>query len=383
MSYFLKKNIIKLHYKLINFLLLLFHWILFRKPSKSKAHKILIFRTGSIGDIICSLPAFHLIKKHFSGAEIHILTNSAENSNIGIKKLIDNSYFQKIIDYRNKNKRQLFKNLKKENYDLFIELTQVDSFFARLLRNMLIVRFLRIKSAFRWYYHISYVFPKFQEKHFFFPTETQRLLSVLKQNGIKTNETKYPYPISTALKQKISDLFSDFDSDKLIGIAIGGKLARNKWPLENYAKLCAHFTAKNYYVVIFGGQEDQKPAQQLATSRKIINFAGKLQPLESIEAMKTCSLVVSNDTGPLHMAYSVNTPVIGIYSSREYPGKWFPPKSKQNHAFRTQNVSCSICWRRGINLECSDNICIKQTTPEMVIAKALEILNYKNCHPAN
>lgn len=374
MEYFLKKNIINLHYKTINFVLFILHKVLFKKVEKTKVKKILIFRTGSLGDNICAMPVFNLVKKHFFNSEIHILTNSSATGNIGLKSLINSTYFDKIIDYRNENKERLFKELKNEKYDLFIELTQVDSFFTRLVRNMVIVKLLGIKSAFRWNYHISYVFPKFQEKHFTFPNETKRLLTILEQNGINTQQIKYAYPENISRKETINNLFAELNTGKLIGIAIGGKLKRNKWPLKNYAEICSHFTQKDYTILIFGGKEDFDEAEKLATKSGIQNLTGKLLPLESIEAMKKCQLVISNDTGTVHMAYSVNTPVIGIYSSREYPGKWFPPQSNQNYAFRSSNVSCSICWRKGVNLNCADNICVKQISPDAVIKKAEEII---------
>ncbi len=377
MLFYIKKIHITFHYYIVNQIIGLLHIVLFKKIKKTEEiKKILIFRTGSIGDNICALPAIFTVKKNFINAQIDILTNTSEKNLLSIDKLIDRKIYHRIINYENISKKELGKELKKEHYDLFVEFTQVDSYPSRLIRNMLIIKLLNIKHAFRWYYSISYVFPKFQEKYFQFPRETERLLANLKKEGLEIDYINYPYAINEKIEKKIAAFLLENKIQRLaIGIAIGSKLERNKWNIQNFGKLAEYFIKKGFQILIFGGKEDEVQANLLENSPNLFNLCGKFSPLESIQLMKACKLVISNDTGPLHMAYSVGTPTIGLYSSREYPGKWFPPENKLNFAFRTSDIDCSICWQKGVNKKCESNICMQRISVEEVITKANEILN--------
>ena len=374
---FLKKIIILLHYYLINKILDIVHFLFFKKIKfADNIKKILILRTGSIGDNICALPAIHQIKMNFEHAAIDILTNLGANSKLSIHHLLSKEYYNELINYQSGEKIKLFHTLKNNKYDLFIELTQVDSYPSRLLRNMFIVYLLRIKHAFKWTYHVSYLFPRFQEKNFTFPNETDRLLNNFEKTKLKTYEKSYPFAFSKTITEKIHHVLKteNLENQKIIGIAIGSKLSRNKWPLAYFKEVIDFLVNRNYKIILFGGKEDFEPAEQIKTNEHSFNFCGKFSPLESIELMKHCQLVISNDTGPLHMAYSVKTPVIGIFSSREYPGKWFPPAGQKNRVFRTENMPCSICWARGKNKACSSNICMQKIKPSQVIESANNIL---------
>ncbi len=376
---FFKKIIVENHYKTMNFFLFVLHKILFKRLNVSefqKINKILIFRTGSIGDNICAMPVLSNIKKNFPNAKIDLLTNSGERNFVSIDKLIQSSFFNSIINYESISKKELFFLLKSNQYQLFIELTQVDSYPTRLIRNMFIIRFLDIKYAFRWHYAISYIFPKFQEKTHIFDNETQRLNQNIQKEGLTIFPTFYPFAFSDAITQKIKLFFlQNKIPNNLIGIAIGGKLERNKWSIENYRVFVQNFINQDYSIAIFGGREDFEMANKLTENKKIFNFCGLFSPLESLQAMKKCRLIISNDTGTLHMAYSVNIPLIALYSSREYPGKWFPPKDSVHFVFRTSDVKCSICWQKGKNKPCHSNVCMQAIQPKTVIQKAQEMLN--------
>jgi ADP-heptose:LPS heptosyltransferase len=86
--------------------------------------------------------------------------------------------------------------------------------------------------------------------------------------------------------------------------------------------------------------------------------------------MKYCKLVISNDTGPMHLAYAVGTPLIAIFSSRDYAGKWFPPENEKNIVFRNNDVYCANCF----NEELNQNMCFKNINSNIVIEKLKYLL---------
>ncbi len=62
----------------------------------------------------------------------------------------------------------------------------------------------------------------------------------------------------------------------------------------------------------------------------------------------------------MHLSYAVGTPVIGIFSSRDFQKKWFPPEG--NIALRNNNVPCSLCFSE----TCNNNICMQGISLEEV-----------------
>jgi ADP-heptose:LPS heptosyltransferase len=113
--------------------------------------KILIFRTGSLGDSICALPAIAQIKKQYPEAKLDILTNAGASNLVSIQKLLHENVYNEIIDYYGSSVPELTKQVKNNCYDLIIELPQYDVSFFRLVRNMIFFRLKTgIKKGFGW-----------------------------------------------------------------------------------------------------------------------------------------------------------------------------------------------------------------------------------------
>lgn len=370
-----KKILVESDYYLKNSIISFFQKLFFKNIKKTDGiKKLLIFRTGSIGDSICAFPAIDMIIKNFPEAQIDILTNTGGKNRISITELIDLSKINQVIDYFDCSKKQLFRQLKNNQYDLFIELPQVDAPFSRQIRNIFIVKLLKIKRAIGWQISTTYLFSKYQEKYRIFETETIRLKNILKNYHLK----EFPYQSllkqNDADKEDIKKILSQnnaLNKNKNIGFVIGGKFKRNHWPEEYFAEVAYFLTKNNYFVFLIGGSEDVKRGEKIKISEKIINLCGNLTILQTAELIKKCSLIISNDTGPMHISYSVNTPVIALFSSREYPGKWFPPQNNKNKVFRINNMECSVCAYKN----CIENKCMKKITPQIVINKIKEIMD--------
>ncbi len=368
MKQFLAKIIVNADYGLKNLLLNCSQKLLFKRLKAGETPgKIIIFRTGSIGDSICALPAISVIRNNFPKATIDILTNSGSADFVSLDKLIDKTQFHAIINYFGENKRILFKTLKKNSYDLFIDLTQYDARWTKQMKTLLFARSLGIKHAFGWRVSQTMLFKKYQEVSRIFINERDRLLALLAVQGLDTTSSYFIAAKEENTTRKIIRVMEELqltDKSRNIGVVIGSKLERNKWPLDYFKRIIENYTNRDYKILIFGGKEDKEKAETLRINKNIINFCGTFLPLETAEAMKFCSVVITNDTGPMHLSYMVKTPVVALFSSRDFPGKWYPPKDGINKVFRSEEVECSACFKR----ECRNNICMKRITPQMVIA---------------
>ena len=154
-----------------------------------------------------------------------------------------------------------------------------------------------------------------------------------------------------------------------IAVVVGAKRPQNRWPLQYFSEVIESFQ-NQYNILLVGGNDDLPLTNDLQKGASIFNFCGKLSPLQSGLLLKKCILVVSNDTGPMHLAYAVGTPLIAIFSSRDFPGKWFPPEAPQNHVYRSYDVSCSLC----LSETCSNNICMQRIKPSLIINRMKAML---------
>jgi ADP-heptose:LPS heptosyltransferase len=313
------------------------------------------------------MPSIASIRQHFPHAELDILTNAGGKNLVSLQNLLAPKYYDHIIDYSGASRSALFRKLKEGCYDLVIELPQDRVSLLSELRNMLFFRLAGIRSGFGWQVNTSYAFRRVQEKAGGFISERERLLNILQKEGIKPLRGKYPLKIDGA-NEKLNSLFEGFQSKKMIALVPGAKRSQNRYPLERFIELGKWLHSKGYDMVAVGGPDDQDMGGRLAsTVPDVKNFCGMLDPVESAALLSKCRVTISNDTGPMHLSYAVGTPVIGLFSSRDFQEKWFPPKP--SIALRNYDVHCSLCFSE----TCSNNICMQGIPLESVKRAFLEL----------
>jgi ADP-heptose:LPS heptosyltransferase len=359
-----------------NMILYIFQRVLFKKYKHQPITKVLIFRVGSLGDSICALPAIYSIRQNFKEAQIDLLTKTGGSHLAGLDNLLDNTLINHVINYDLANKKLLFDNIKSGRYQLIIELPQESQPLFRQLRNMLFFRLAKIPFGFGWYARISPRYSQKKAKLLQFEREPQRLLNILSKY-ITVSPESYPINITQSDIQFVNQLLAEnglTNTRQNVGIVVGSKRPQNRWPIAYFDTVLSFLTKAGFNCLLVGGPEDNEFANQLTTKQNVYNLIGKTSPVQSALVFKHCQFVVSNDTGPLHLAYSVNTFVFALFSSRDYPGKWFPPSAK-SIVFRNYNIHCSECFSE----TCADNQCMKHIKPETVI----EAISAKFITPKN
>lgn len=370
------KQLIIFHYWFLNLILKFFSFILFSKKKFKSPKKILIFRTGSLGDSVCALPAIYSIRKNFPDSQIHILTNAGAENLVSLGALIDKTLVNEIINYFGLPKKELFKKLKEKKYDLFIQLPQFDAGFLRQLRDIFIAKSLSVKYAFGWQVASTWFLAKWQAKFIKFENERDRLLNILVKNGLKSYGLVFPLGITEEIKSGVRERIKDKgikdtsmparQEDKNVGLVVGAKRPQNRWPIEYFKEVADYLLQRGYRILLFGGPDDVERSEQIK-GENVFNFCGKLTPLETAEMMKYCTLVITNDTGPMHLAYAVGTPIIAIFSSRDYEGKWYPPQYEKNIVLRNNDIYCANCFYEEVN----GNKCLIKLKPSII----MEIVN--------
>lgn len=264
--------------------------------------KFLIIRLSSIGDIVLTSPTVRCLKQQLPDAEIHFLTKFAHrniiesNPHISKVHLLDESLSATIFQ------------LKKENFDAIID-----------LHNNL--RTAKIKSALKKI--PSYSFNKLNIEKWllvYFKINklpnihiVDRYLATLKSFGIINDGKGLDYFIPKKNVVKETDLPMSHQAG-FIGVVIGAALNTKKLPLHKLKELLA---AINHPIILLGGPEDRENGDILAVAdnHKIYNSCGKFSLNESADLVRRSKLIITHDTGLMHIAAAFKKPIISIWGN--------------------------------------------------------------------
>lgn len=350
---------------------LVLHWVqhlLF--SSNPEARRILIFRTGSFGDSLCAIPAICSIRNQFSNAQIDILTNTGHpNRNlVSIDQVIASGILNRIINYQNQSRRKVLQDIQKSRYDLVIQLPQYNAPWYRLLRDMVIFRFVAgIHAGFGWTWDNIPTFRQAQEAVFTAKNERLRLLEILKKNGVlPLPETTFALHWTNTDQEiaeaKIKAVLPKTDKP-LIAIVAGAKRSQNRWQLTNFKAVCRQF-ASQFNFILLGGPDDESLAKQIQDGEPgIYSLCGQLSPMQNAWVLKKCRMVLSNDTGLMHLSYAVGAPLVALFSARDLPGRWYPPDIPSVRILRYFGLPCSAC----LSETCTRNVCMEKIEIAQVI----------------
>jgi len=149
----------------------------------------------------------------------------------------------------------------------------------------------------------------------------------------------------------------------VLGICPGAEYGDAKrWPERHYANLAEYAVSRGMQVWIFGGEGDRAMGDVIASltspaaKSALCNLTGETSLTDAIDLLGACRLVVTNDSGLMHVAAAVGCSVAVLYGSTS-PG-FTPPLTEKAHIF-SENLSCSPCFKRTCPLghkNCLENL---------------------------
>ncbi|HXF90464.1 MAG TPA: lipopolysaccharide heptosyltransferase II [Candidatus Nitrosotenuis sp.] len=139
-----------------------------------------------------------------------------------------------------------------------------------------------------------------------------------------------------------------------------------RWPTDYFAVLADMYQQQGWQVVVLGSIKDGPVAGKISATMKTVavNLVGKTSLDDAIQVLNRASLVVSNDSGLMHIASALDRPTIAIFGSSS--PSYTPPLSQQARVVY-QGVSCSPCFRRDCPLKEAEYLqCLTAITPEQI-----------------
>jgi len=300
-----------------------------------KGMKVLVIRFSSIGDIVLTSPIVRTLKT--AQHAVHFVTKA---NFAGIVQ--SNPNIDKVFTFE-KNISEVIPALKTEQYDTIIDLHHN-------------IRSLRLK----WALGVpSYSFPKLNWKKW--------QLVWMKRNRMPEVHVVDRYfktlaPLSLQNDGKGIDFFithqEEVDIEKKFGfhtagyisVAIGGQFSTKQMPVEKMAEVLAKIS---YPIVLLGGKEDIKRADRLITllpEKQIASACGRFSLQQSASIVKQSNVLITHDTGLMHIASAFEVPIISIWGNTVPDLGMYPyrPNNKESFSIHeVQDLSCRPCSKIG------------------------------------
>lgn len=336
-------------------------------------NKILVVNVNWFGDVVFSTPVFRALKEKYPQAHVVCLAVPRVADVLAHVPLIDEVivYDEKGRDRFLFGKIKLISKLRAKHFDavLLLHGSWTRALLVFLAGIPVRVGYKRKKRGWLLTRRINVPEGLVHRSDFY--------LEVAKSAGFPLRNRETFLEVKAEAAKKAQQMFVDLgikDSDFIVVMHVGGNWDLKQWPVENFAKLTdalvKDFNAK---VIICGGANDIALGEKIAqlTAHKPFILAGKTNFSELVALLKQASLVISADSGPLHVASSVGTSVIGLF------GPTHPavtgPRGRGKSIIIRHEVGCNTkpCY----HLTCRDNICMKAIGVNDVISKVREIKN--------
>lgn len=163
-----------------------------------------------------------------------------------------------------------------------------------------------------------------------------------------------------------------FATDRLVGFNIGSAVVTKRWAPDRFAQVADTLAAKGYKPVFFGGTMDEDMVQEavalMKTTPVVATGAFTIGALAA--AMRRCSLIITNDSGPMHVAISQKVPIVAMYGPSS--PKLYGPYTK-DATIVTAIPPCMGC-ADGMKHKCDDMQCMTRLTVEQVVEAAEKML---------
>lgn len=346
-----------------------------KSASIQTPNKILIIRLSSIGDVLLTTPVIRHLKNKFPGGQIDFVVKKEFADLLKYHPGIGHLYQYDKNDEVNSLKK-IRQQIRNQHYDLIIDLHKnfrsyyltTGSGAKNIVRYKkgIFQRFLLVKFKLNLYKAVIPIY--------------QRYLNCLNYYGIRHDGQG----LDIFFDQKIEKMFiADYanflnhSSGLIIGIAPGAKHVTKQWTVEGFSSVIDFFVRnKNARIILFGSNAEQEIIQSLSIDQYslVLNACGRLSLLETAALMSHCDLVLTNDSGLMHLAAALKKKVVAIFGSTTEELGFFP-YTTQHIVVQNETLKCRPCSHIG-RKKCPKRHfkCMKEITAEQVIGAIEELL---------
>lgn len=324
------------------------------QPNPSEIKKILICAYHGLGNFILYTPTIAALKKHFPDAEFHLQTGN----NTGCEYVLEGAgYFTKNYDISNRQSWSDWINhirkVRRNNYDMIISEFHSNSYFLALM-----VSFSRAK------YRVGHVrSPGWPDRYGFIYNvgvkmeeaqhEVDRYFALAQALGVNEkllNQPPFMYIADSdqAIARQFLTSRQIKPNSLIIGIQMGTSptMRWKQWQPARYRELVIKLTSRfpKAFLLMLGAKNEVAMIKEAleGLSGNIIIAAGETNIPQAASLIDQCDLLVCNDSGLMHIAVAMQTPVVAIYGPTDY--RRTAPLGKL-HVMIRKELPCSPCFK--------------------------------------
>jgi lipopolysaccharide heptosyltransferase II len=325
--------------------------------------KILILKPSSLGDVIQALPVLRLLRLHFRDAEIFWWVDSALAPLLeGDPDLTGIVRFERRRWAAPRHWPEMLHSIRwmrEQHFDLVIDLQCLarSGAFAWLANGKFLIGLDEVREGARGFYDIAI------RRASFHTHAVDWYLSVLPKLGVPVHKNFQWLPERPAVVAEVKHKWTvvgvqasacppndtlkrELQQTQLIALQPGARWPNKRWPVEHFAEL-VRLLAKNFSTARFAilGDAGDKPLGEIISHvlpERCLNLCGETSLQEMIEWLRLCDLMVTNDTGPMHVAAALGKPLITLFGPTE-PRRTGPYGQLKN-VLRI-DLPCSPCFK--------------------------------------
>ena len=296
--------------------------------------KILIIRLSSIGDIVLTSPILRCLKSQ-TNFQIHFLTKFKY-----LKLVQNNPNVDKVFSFKKKIDLKLIYDLKKEDYNLIVDLhCNLRTFYLKIFLNKKTYSLNKLNIK-KWFF-VKFKINLLPKQHI-----VDRYFYTLK-DIISNDNNGLDFFIPKSSEIKIQSLPKIFHHG-YIGLVICANHNTKKMPLLKLVNICEKL---NKPVILLGGKEDFSTGEIICKKigNRIFNSCGKYDIYGSSSIIKNADWIISNDTGLMHISAAFKKKIISVWGSTVPNFGMYPYLSGYKSKIIVNKISCQPCSKIGFD----------------------------------
>jgi heptosyltransferase II len=347
-------------------------------PQLRSYSSILLVQTAFIGDVVLAFPTAQALREAHPTARIGLLTTPAAAPLARCMAAID-----EVIVF---DKRKSQSGLR----GIFAAAQAVSGYECvisahRSLRTSLVVWLAKLLGATQhttgfatasaaWLYDAQVEYPAHKQ-------EVERVLALLAAFadsaeifGSTNADASITFTLPEKDLQAALELVDSIGGEGFIAIAPGSVWATKRWHEAHCQSVAQTLTERGKRVVLLGGEDDKALCERIAATSGAVSLAGKTSLPQMLAVLQRASVLLCNDSAPLHLANLVGCRVVAVFGPT-IPAFGFAPRGERDTVLEDEGLACRPCSSHGAH-ECplGTHECMRNVTPERVIEALLRDL---------
>ncbi len=342
-----------------------------RVPARAAALKILILKPSSLGDVVQALPVLRMLKRHFVDSEIHwwIEKNSAPllEADPDLAGVIPFDRKRWGKPWNGLDVLRSVHSIRKHRFDIVIDLQALlrSGAVSWIANGGFAIGLQDFRELAPGFYDVSVPRPS-PETH-----AVDWYLEVLKPLHVPVRWDFEWLPKNSRVALEVEHLWP-LDGAPFIVLQPGARWLNKRWPVEHFGELMRllHARRPDLRFVIVGGNDDRVLGEHLSGSAPgvCLDLTGRTTLPQAIELLRASRLMVTNDTGPMHIAAALGKPIVGLFGPTN-PART-GPYGQTDHTLRRTELPCVPCMKSSCSYS-EPLACLRRITPPQVAESVL------------